>query len=74
MTPSTLWQGPTPSKTPSKRIQRNHLEDQIIGDINAGVETRSKRQEHISLISLFEPKNVEEEINDEHWEKPWNKS
>ena len=41
----TLLQGSTPSKTPSKRIQRNHHEDQITGDINAGVETRSKMQE-----------------------------
>ena len=40
----TLLQGSTPSKTPSKRIQRNHHEEQIIGDINAGVETRSKRK------------------------------
>ena len=71
----TLLQGSTPSKTPSKRIQRNHPEDQIIGDINAGIEKRRKRkesitnQEHVSLISLFEPKNVEEAINDEHWVK-----
>ena len=63
--PSTLLQGSTSSKTPSKRIQRNHPEDQIIGDINAGVETRRKiqesitNQEQVSLISLFEPKNIE---------------
>ena len=31
----TLLQGSTPYKTPSKRIQRNHPEDQIIGDISA---------------------------------------
>ena len=75
MTPSTLLQGSTTSKNPSKRIQRNHPEDQIIGDINASVETRNKMkesityQEQVSSISLFEPKNVEEEINDEHWVK-----
>jgi hypothetical protein len=34
----------TLSKTPSKRIQKNHPEEQIIGDINASVETRSRRQ------------------------------
>jgi hypothetical protein len=68
----TLVQGSTPSKTPNKRVQRNHSEEQIIGDIHAGVETRSKRQEsssnheHVSLLSLFEPKNVEEAINDEY--------
>ena len=67
-----LLQGSTPSKTPSKRIQRNHLEEQIIGDINVGVESRRKKQEstsnqeHVSLLSLFEPKNVEEAINDEN--------
>ena len=39
------------------------------------METRSKRQEstsnkeHVSLLSLFEPKNVEEAINDENWMK-----
>jgi hypothetical protein len=71
----TLVQGSTPSKTPNKRVQRNHPEEKIIGDINAGVETRSKRQEsssnhkHVSLLSLFEPKNVEEAINDEYWMK-----
>ena len=26
-------------------------------------------QEHVSLIYLFEPKNVKEAINDEHWVK-----
>ena len=48
LTPFTLLQGSNPSKTPSKRIQRNHHEDQIIGDINACVETRSKMQESIT--------------------------
>ena len=68
----TLLQGSIPSKNLSKRIQRNNNEYQIIGDINACVETRSKmqesitNQEHVSLIYLFEPKNVEEAINDEH--------
>ena len=78
MTPSTLLQGSTPSKTTSKRIQGNHPKDQIIGDINASVETRRKmkesiaNQEHVSLLSLFEPKNIEEAINDEHWVKSMN--
>ena len=54
-----MLQGSIPSKTPSKRIQRNNPGDQIIGDINVGVETRSKRQESItnqeqvSLISYL---------------------
>jgi hypothetical protein len=39
----------TPSKTPSKRMQKNHPEEQIIGDINAGVRTRSRKQESTSI-------------------------
>jgi hypothetical protein len=35
----------TPSKTLSKRIQKNHPEEQIIGDLNASVGTRIRRQE-----------------------------
>ena len=75
MTPYNLLQGSNPSKTPSQRIHINHHEDEITGDINASFETRRKRQEsitnqeHVSLISLFEPKNVEKVINDEHWVK-----
>ena len=72
---ATSLQGSTPSMKPSKRFQRNHLEEQIIVDIDASVETRSKRkestsnQEHVSLLSLFKPKNVQEAINDENWMK-----
>ena len=68
----------TPSKTPSKRIQKNHHEKQIIGDLNVGVGTRSKRQEststhgHVSLLSLIESKSIEEEIKDEYWMKAMN--
>ena len=29
----------------------------------------TSNQEHVSLLSLFEPKNVEEAINDENWMK-----
>ena len=80
----TLTQGTTPSKsmtpskTPRKRIQKNHPEEQIIGDINAGVGTRRRRQEststheHVSLLSLIEPKNIEEAIKDEYWMKAMN--
>jgi hypothetical protein len=67
-----------PSKTLSKRIQKNHPEEQIIGDLNAGVGTRSRRKEststheQVSLISLFEPKRIEEAIKDEYWMKAMN--
>jgi hypothetical protein len=74
----TLIQGTTPSKsitpfkTPRKRIQKNHPEEQIIGDINLGIGTRSRRQdststhEQVSLLYLIEPKNIEEAIKDEY--------
>jgi hypothetical protein len=39
----------TPSKTPSKRIQKNHPEEQIIGEINVGVGTKSRKQESTSI-------------------------
>jgi len=49
-------------KAPSKRFQKNHLENQIIGDKDSGVETRRKLifdSEQI-ILSLIEPKkNVE---------------
>jgi hypothetical protein len=62
----------TPSKNPSKRVQKNHPKEQILGDLNAGVGTRSRRQEststhgHVSLLSLIEPKSIEEAIKDEY--------
>jgi hypothetical protein len=68
----------TPSKTPSKRIQKNHPEEQILGDLNAGVGTRSRRKEststheQVSLLSLIEPKSIEESIKDEYWMKSMN--
>jgi hypothetical protein len=31
-----------PPKTPSKRVQKNHPSDQIIGNTDAGVETRRR--------------------------------
>ena len=46
-------------KTPSKRVQKNHPSDQIIGNKDAGVETRRKirspEQTHLALLSTIEP-------------------
>ena len=40
-------------KTPSRRVQKNHPSDQIIGNKDAGVETRrrihSPEQTHLAL-------------------------
>jgi hypothetical protein len=69
LTPTSI-QGITPFKTPRKIIQKNHPKEEIIG-----IGTRSKMMEststheHISLISLIEPKNIEEAIQDEYWMK-----
>jgi hypothetical protein len=51
-------------------IQRNHLVDQILGDINKGVTIRSCLAnfcEHYSFISSIEPFRVEEALQDLDW-------
>jgi hypothetical protein len=48
-------------------IQRNHLVDQILGDISKGVTTRSRLAnfcEHYSFVSSIEPFSVEEALQD----------
>jgi hypothetical protein len=56
-------------KTPSKRVQKNHPSDQIIGNKDAGVETRriicSPEQKHLDILSTIEPNYFEEANNDE---------
>jgi hypothetical protein len=60
-------------KTPSKRVQKNHPSDQIIGNKDAGVETRRKihspEQTHLTLLSTIEPNYFEEANKDEFWNK-----
>jgi hypothetical protein len=60
-------------KTPSKRVQKNHPSDLIIGNKDAGVETRrrirSPEQTHLELLSRIEPNCFEEAIKDESWNK-----
>jgi hypothetical protein len=53
------------AKSPLRIIRKNHLQNQIIGDINEGVQTRRKlikdsKQSHVSFLSMTEPKNFEE--------------
>jgi hypothetical protein len=51
-------------------IQRNHLVDQILGDISKGVTTRSRLAnfcEHYSFVSSIEPFRVEEALQDPDW-------
>jgi hypothetical protein len=60
-------------KTPSKRVQKNHPSDQIIGNKDARVETRRKihspEQTHLALLSTIEPNYFEEANKDEFWNK-----
>jgi hypothetical protein len=61
---------------PSKRVQKNHPSDQIIGNKDAGVETRRKnhspKQTHLALLSPIEPNCFEEANKDEFWNKAMN--
>jgi hypothetical protein len=62
-----------PPKTPSRRVQKNHPSDQIIGNKDAGVETRrricSPEKMHLALSSMIEPTCFEEARKDEFWNK-----
>jgi hypothetical protein len=54
---------PAPPTQVRATIQRNHPIDQILGDINKGVTTRSRLAnfcEHHSFVSSIEPFRVEE--------------
>jgi hypothetical protein len=58
-------------KTPRKQVQKNHPSDQIIGNKDAGVETRRKicslEQTHLALLYIIEPNYFEESSKDEVW-------
>jgi hypothetical protein len=63
-------------KTPSKRVQKNHPSDHIIGNKDAGVETRrnirSPEQTHLALLSTIEINYFEEDNKNEFWNKAMN--
>jgi hypothetical protein len=60
-------------KTPRKQVKKNHPSDKIIGNKDAGVETRRKirslEQTHLTLLSTIEPNCFEEANKDEFWNK-----
>jgi hypothetical protein len=61
---------PAPPTQVRATIQRNHLVDQILGDISKGVTTRSRLAnfcEHYSFVSSIEPFRVEEALQDPDW-------
>jgi hypothetical protein len=51
-------------------VQRDHLVNNILGDIEKGVTTRSRVAifcEHYSFVSSFEPFKVEDALRDPDW-------
>jgi hypothetical protein len=61
-------------KAPSKRVQKNHPESQIIGNKNAGVETRRKLtfDSEQAMLSMIEPKSFKEASKSKNWIKAMN--
>jgi regulator of extracellular matrix RemA (YlzA/DUF370 family) len=61
-------------RSPSKRVQKNHYEIQIIGDKSEGVETRRKLvfNSEQEMVSLIEPNLVKEAIESKDWIKSMN--
>jgi FtsZ-interacting cell division protein YlmF len=66
------------ASNPSSIItQKNHIESQIIGEKDKGVQTRRRiikdtEQSHIVLISMVEPKKFNEASKDINWLKSMN--
>jgi hypothetical protein len=62
-----------PPKTPRKQVQKNNISYQIIGNKDAGVETRriicSLEETHLALSSTIEPKSFEKASKDGFWNK-----
>ena len=59
-------------KTPSRYTQKNHPEDQIIGDKSVRVQTRRQLAEqtedvYLARLSQIEPKKFEEARKDKYW-------
>jgi hypothetical protein len=53
-----------------QNVQRDHPIDNILGDINKGVTTRSRVVnfcEHYSFVSSFQPFNVKDVLRDPDW-------
>jgi hypothetical protein len=65
------------TKSPHRIIRKNHPENQIIGDINEGVQTRRKlikdtEQSHAAFLSMNEPTNFEQASQEEDWIRAMN--
>ena len=61
------------SKKPSSRVVKNHLESNIIGSLDEGLRLRKGNTllaNHVTYhcyLTQFEPKKVEETLQDENW-------
>ncbi|MCI35334.1 gag-pol polyprotein [Trifolium medium] len=56
-----------PKKAPSVRVQKNHPQELIIGNLDQGIATRRTNELVLNscFVSKFEPKNVKEALTDE---------
>ena len=61
-------------KTPSRRVQKNHPEEQIIGNTSDEILTRRQLmyQIEIAYLSHIEPTSIKESCKDENWVKAMN--
>jgi len=59
----------TTSKGPSIRVQKNHPQDLIFGNLNQGITTRRSVGDiaNSCFVSEIEPKNIKEALTDELW-------
>ena len=62
------------TKTPSRLVRKNHLEDQIIGSKSTEAQTRRQLlyQTKISYLLQVEPTSIKEACKDESWVKAMN--
>jgi hypothetical protein len=65
------------AKSPLRIVKKNHPENQIIGDINKGVQTRRKlikdsKQSHVSFLSMTGPKKIYEASKHDDWIRAMN--
>ena len=61
----------TDTRPRNMAFHKDHPLDQIIGDPNAGIQTRRMKSVY-SLLSQVEPKNIAEATKDESWVKAMN--
>jgi FtsZ-interacting cell division protein YlmF len=66
------------AKSPLRIVKKNHPENQIIGGINKGVQTRRKlikdsEQSQVAFLAMTEPKNFAEANKHDDWIRAMNK-